>query len=85
MMTKFAVGDPVEWTTSNTRKIGEIVAVVPGGQKPAQVGFPKAGGGGLGRDHESYVVMGRKTDSRGAYYGSAAVYWPPVSTIKAYS
>lgn len=85
-MTKFAVGDRVEWTTSNTRKIGEIVAVVPEGMLPVEVGFPKAGGGGMSRGHESYVVKGRKTYTRSNYfYGSAATYWPPVSTIKAFS
>lgn len=78
----FAVGDKVEWTSSNTRKVGEIVAVVPAGKIPSDVGFPKAGGGGIGRKQVSYIARGRKRTYRDEPYGSNAVYWPMTSLLK---
>lgn len=81
----YQVNDIVRWTSSNTDKQGTIVAVVPAGRKPADVGFPKAGGGGLQRDHETYVIRGKKlqrTVDGAAPYGSAALYWPHVSLLK---
>ena len=76
------VGDKVRWISSNTRKSGTIEAIVPEGSTPSDVGFPKAGGGGMSRGHESYVVRGRKLDSRGNEYGPAALYWPFVSLLE---
>lgn len=75
------VGDPVTWVSSNTRKVGHIVAIVPAGQKPKDVGFPKAGGEGMSRDHVSYVLKGQRHDGKKPI-GSAALYWPHVSLIK---
>lgn len=81
-MATFAIGDRVKWNSSNTDKVGEIVAVVPAGQRPIDVGFAKAGGGGLSRDHTTYIVKGRKLDSRGDPRGSTAHYWPVVSLLR---
>ncbi|MQB09564.1 hypothetical protein DXT96_06805 [Agrobacterium sp. ICMP 6402] len=65
---KFSVGDKVEWVSSGVKKIGEIIAVVPAGKTPAEIGYPKAGGGGEARDHETYVARGVKQDSKGALW-----------------
>lgn len=81
MNAKFEVGQKVKWISSNVRKTGEITAVVPAGKVPSEIGKPKAGGGGLPRDHESYVVHGQKQDNRGPY-GSKAEYWPFVSLLE---
>lgn len=66
------IGDVVRWTSSNVEKIGVIVAIVPAGQRPADVGYPKAGGGGLSRDKESYIVRGAPTYAP----KRKANYWP---------
>lgn len=80
----FKVGDKVEWNSSNTIKTGEIVAVVPAGKCPDDVGYPKAGGGGLSRKHETYIVRGRKLYNHNRQpYGSNGVYWPVVSLLQA--
>ncbi|WP_223566896.1 hypothetical protein [Agrobacterium tumefaciens] len=77
---KFKVGDKVEWISSGVKKVGVIVGVVPAGKTPAEIGYPKAGGGGDPRDHETYVAKGIKIDSKGPY-GSRALYWPFVSLL----
>lgn len=80
----YQVNDVVRWNSSNTDKQGTVVAIVPAGQKPSDVGFPKAGGGGLPRDHETYVVKGKKLQHNTVGtipYGSAAFYWPHVSLL----
>lgn len=78
----FQVGDKVKWISSNVRKIGEVVAIVPVGGSPRSVGFPKAGGGGSERDHVTYIVRGRKRSYDNQPYGSTAVYWPVVSLLE---
>lgn len=80
-MRKFQIGDQVVWVSSNTKKIGEVTAIVPAGKLPREVGKPKAGGGGMHRDHESYVVRGKKLNSKNAPYGHFADYWPFVSLL----
>lgn len=75
------IGTKVEWTSSNTKKIGEVTAIVPAGKTPAEIGKPKAGGGGDPRKFESYVVRGRKVDSKGVPFGPKADYWPLVSLL----
>ena len=77
---KFNVGDKTQWVSSGVRKIGEVIAVVPAGKTPSDIGYPKAGGGGIARDHETYVIKGIKVDSKGPY-GSRALYWPFVSLL----
>ena len=79
---KFEVGMNVTWISSNTRKRGVITDVVPAGRTPREIGKPKAGGGGMYRDHETYVVRGRKLTSRGEEYGPKADYWPLVSLLE---
>ena len=81
-MPKFECGEAVYWKSSNTTKKGYVEAIVPAGKTPSEIGFPKAGGGGICRDHESYVLRGRKLNSRGAEYGSKGWYWPHVSLLK---
>lgn len=80
-MREFTVGQKVEWTSSGTRKVGEVTHVLQAGHVPADAGKPKAGGGGYARDHESYIVRGRKQIG-GKPYGSAADYWPVVSLLQ---
>lgn len=74
-------GSKVRWKSSGVRKTGEVVAVVPKGSTPEKLGL-KAGGGGMSRDHVSYVLRGRRTDSKGEPYGPAALYWPQISQIE---
>jgi len=76
------IGDRVRWISSNTYKQGVIEAVVPARRLPSDVGFPKAGGGGLSRDHETYIVRGRKLTNTGVEYGPRAVYWPRLSLLE---
>lgn len=76
------IGDKVRWTSSGTQKRGTILAIVPSGLKPADMGFPKAGGGGMSRNHESYVVKGRRLNSKGEETGSTSLYWPHSSLIE---
>jgi len=78
----FKVGDKVRWTSSNTLKTGKVTHVVPAGKKPSLFGVFDAGGGGLPRDHETYIIRGKKQNSRGESYGSAANYWPLVSLLE---
>lgn len=78
----FVVGQKVKWVTSGTLKIGEVIAIVPAGSSPASVGFPKAGGGGMPRKHESYVIRGQIV-SYGKILPRKSVYWPMVSVIEA--
>ena len=77
----FAVGDTVTWISSGTWKRGVITDIVPAGKTPADIGRPKAGGGGGRRKHDSYVIHGRKVYG-GIECGSKAYYWPVVSLIE---
>ena len=80
-METLTVGQKVKWTSSNTEKVGEVVAIVPAGKTPRDVGHPKAGGGGMARDHESYVIRGQQI-WRGELQARKAWYWPVVSLIR---
>lgn len=74
----FKVGDTVEWTSqaqgSTTKKRGVVAEVVEKGKRPNRIRFValyKSSGCGLGRDHESYVVMvGNKP------------YWPRANALR---
>lgn len=74
----FKVGDTVEWSSqawgSTTTKRGVVAEVVKAGCRPNRMMFItlyKHGGCGLGRDHESYVVLvGKKP------------YWPRVAALR---
>lgn len=79
--SKFKVGDKVEWTSSNVKKIGEIIAVVPADKTPVEVGYRKAGGGGLPRGHETYVIEGHRVNERGVKYGYRSLFWPVVRLL----
>lgn len=79
---KFNVGDKVRWTSSGTTKFGHVVAIVPAGKTPGDVGYPKAGGGGGPRDHDSCIVRGWPAPRRGDTGAPRkAWYWPVVSLI----
>lgn len=71
-MSIFKLGDRVAWTSSasgkTSRKEGEVVAVVPAGERPPPKGLRDPG---APRDHESYVVVvGTKR------------YWPKVDKLE---
>jgi hypothetical protein len=72
----FKVGDKVTWSSSDKEKTGVIVAVIPADGYVAQV-FPdikkggSAWGGGLCRNHESYIVQVKKR-----------YYWPRVGNLR---
>jgi hypothetical protein len=73
----FKVGEAVRWISSNTRKEGVIVAVVPARRLPRDAGFPKLGDTSMPRDAESYIVRGGEPGKR------QADYWPLVSLLHA--
>lgn len=73
----FKVTEPVRWKSSNIKKEGVIVAIVPAGKLPRDVGFARLGDTTLPRDHESYVVKGGVPGTR---HGT---YWPIVSLLHA--
>jgi hypothetical protein len=79
----FKVGDRVKWISSHTPKEGVVTHVVLPGQRPKHVGVFNAGGGGMSRDHDSYIVRGQKVDHRGEVQRRAANYWPIVSLLEA--
>lgn len=74
----FKLGDRVTWTSQasgrETRKTGEVVAVIPAGKKPGEI-FERMNTkrfDGAARDHESYGV---EVDGE--------IYWPVVAKLKA--
>lgn len=68
--TDLRIGDLVNWTSSNLEKTGEIVAVVPAGERPSTDLTPKVKDPGAPRDHDSYVVK-----------ANGKHYWPRVSLL----
>lgn len=74
----FKIGDTVQWTSSNTAKTGEITHVVPAGKTPRDVGIHNAGGGGMSRKVDSYIVRGAP-DYAPKRKGN---YWPVNSTLR---
>lgn len=89
---KFKVGDRVKWGSGAghgwTEKIGVVLLVVEPRVHPGEfiANKVKAGthltkyGGGLGRDHESYVVevsVGKTGKAK------KVLYWPRVSAMEA--
>lgn len=79
MSTSLQVGDQVEWTSQaggyEVHKQGEVICVIPPGQRPDRDAFPalwKKPGPGSPREHKSYVV---RVPGRG-------VYWPRVSALR---
>jgi hypothetical protein len=74
----YKIGDRLRWTSSNAPKTGEVVAIVPAGKRPKDVGHPNAGGGGFARDHESYILRGAPDYAP----KRRSTYWPVVSLLK---
>lgn len=74
----FRVGQAVHWVSSLTRKEGVVVAVVPAGSVPRDVGYPQVGKESLSRAHESYVIKGGEPGKK-----ANSLYWPVVSLIHA--
>lgn len=72
----FKIGQAVVWESSNTKKEGVIVGVVPRGSRPAEVGFKIDGVCGSSRKHESYVVRGGVPGKKNTNY------WPMVSLLR---
>ena len=89
-MDKFNLGDVVTWLSGAgsgwKRKTGPIVAVIPERGDPimridramAMYGARSAYGGGMRRDHESYLVL---VDNGG--HRKPTIYWPRVSALTA--
>ena len=91
-MPEFRIGDDVEWSSQSLghvkRKRGVVVAVVPARQSPKgyinailkEFGgcITRSDGGGIMRNHESYLV------SVTPVYGHAQpkLYWPVVSKLR---
>ena len=72
----FKVNEPVRWISSKTKKEGVIIAIVPPGRLPRDVGV-EIGDTSLPRDRESYIVKGGVPGRR------QALYWPLVSLLNA--
>lgn len=82
---KFEIGDKVTWESqaqgTTTQKQGTVVKVIPPEGGP---GFSDYNGthiphygGGLGRDHESYLI---EVPAKGK--GRPHLYWPRVSALR---
>lgn len=87
-MTNFSIGDTVTWSSSagssETTKKGTVVAIVPADVDyytvRALLDLPphrSMFGGGMRRDHESYIVS---VPHKGK--GMPALYWPRVATLQ---
>lgn len=70
----FEINDAVRWTSSNVRKEGVIIGIVPANRMPRDVGL-NIGDTSLPRDHQSYVVRGGEPGRR------TTIYWPVVSLL----
>ncbi len=78
---RFKEGDPVEWTSSNVRKVGIVTHVIPAGVLPSDLGV-KLKDATSPRDEESYVCKAYKATSNGdAASRGTAYYWPRVSLL----
>lgn len=66
----------VKWTSSNTRKEGVVVAMVPAGKTPRSLGFD-VDGAGSPRKHESYLVKGNVPG-----LPWKKIYWPVASLLE---
>jgi hypothetical protein len=89
MTSRFKVGDKVAWTSQakgvKTEKHGEIVAVVPAcwsingihREIVKATGASSTWGGGMPRDHESYLVLVRQGGAR-----KPKLYHPRVSALE---
>lgn len=79
----FKLGDEVSWESQAnggmTKKIGNVVEVIPAGVPVSMSIFKTLSGGGSPRNHESYVVcVGAKPGSR----AQPKYYWPRVSALR---
>lgn len=86
---QFEAGDRVTWASQAsggwTEKTGEVVKVVPPkaysevGRIAEELGARSAFGGGMPRDHESYVVKVQPGKTGNA---KPVLYWPVVSKLR---
>jgi hypothetical protein len=86
-MGKFKAGDHVKWTSKSggyeKTKRGIIVEVIWTGLMPNEdeliikYNATSAYGGGLGRDHESYIVLVTQPGNR-----KSRLYWPKVCLLE---
>lgn len=72
----FDVGTMVSWTSSNTRKTGVVMAVIPVGKRPADFGYSNLDNSGMPRDHVTYVVKGGLPGKK-----QNTLYWPRTSLL----
>lgn len=75
-MMKFAIDQRVRWISSNTRKTGVVVSIVPPHRVPADIGYAGVGFGSMSRSHESYIVRGAQDGGR------QTNYWPVVTLLQ---
>ncbi|AQT06539.1 hypothetical protein [Acetobacter persici] len=80
---EFDQGQPVKWVSSYTPKKGTIVKIVPAGTLPHEIDpayscVESSGGQSLPRDHQSYVVLGYRTDGK----GKEKLYWPRTALLR---
>jgi hypothetical protein len=73
--TTFDINTAVSWISSNTKKTGIVVAVIPAGTHPATMGFTSVGKNAGVRTEVSYVIRGQIKNS------SPTLYWPLTSLL----
>jgi hypothetical protein len=80
-MNGFNVGDTVRWRSqaagSQKEKVGRVVEIVMAGSKPSNRGSSFAYGGGMNRNHDSYVVEVQQGQKKRPLY-----YWPRVNKLE---
>ena len=83
MGSKFEIGNKVKWVSSFKYKEGEVVAVVPAGERSGSYGYNPCGCKSschMTRDHESYIIGQRKISNPSEFY--ATNFWPVVSFLE---
>jgi len=80
----FDIGDMVQWSSCGTRKVGEVVAIVPAGESPPVLeelpcySFKGFGAGGP-RKVTSYLIAVTVKNSK-----IRRLYWPSIIWLKKY-
>ena len=80
-MSKFSIGDEVQWTSSSAgttvTKVGKVETVLAARERMSERQRKESDASGLPRDHESYLVRvpGRTGGAKGK------LYWPRVAAL----
>jgi hypothetical protein len=75
-MSRFNLGEEVEWTSKNTTKRGRVAAVIPPHSTELLICLTVLSR--LPRNHESYLIHIPSKSGK----GDGRMYWPRVSTLR---